>query len=163
MRARTLGLLFALAVGGVVVGDVTPGETRAVQAREGAWVRAEAKSLATKVKRLPLGTRVTVQEVNGAWAHVSSDDGTTGWLRTSELVEPGALTGHAAAQAAGGSADVSLAGRQFDEATEGEMRATEADLNAAYPLVDEMEKKSIKPGSPELDQFIAEGRLGHGK
>jgi hypothetical protein len=115
------------------------------------------------VKRLPVGTRVTVQDVTGLWAHVAADDGTTGWMRTSELVEPGALTGHAAASTSGGSSDVSLAGRQFDETTESEMRATEADLNAAYPLVDELERRSIKPGSPELDQFIAEGRLGRGK
>ena len=75
-------------------------------------------------------------------------------------MQRGALTGRGAAAGGGTSADVSLAGRQFDETTEGELKATEADLARAYPLVDALEGKRVKPGSDELDAFIAEGRLG---
>jgi hypothetical protein len=161
MRARPFAFLLALAVASVATGDVSTGEQRSVQSREGSVLRVEPKPLAKRVTVLPYGSRVSVTSTRERWAQVSADGGQSGWVRQSDIVEPGALTGAASATALG-SSEVSLAGRQFDETTEGELRASEADLNAAYALVNELEKKTVKPGSPELDQFIAEGRLGQG-
>jgi hypothetical protein len=166
-RTRTLAILLTLALCGVVRdvarGDVSAGEHRTIQAREGAVVRSDAKALASRVARLPFNSRVDVLEVRGAWARVGGDGGATGWVRVSDLVEPGALTSTAAVGTGTSAADVSLAGRQFDGTTEQELRATEADLARAFPLVDAIEHQTVKPDSKELEQFIAEGRLGLGK
>ena len=66
------------------------------------------------------------------------------------------------AQGAGrvSSADVSAAGRQFDDETEGTYRASSAELAAAYGVVDEIERKTPKPGALETYAFIAQGGLG---
>ena len=159
MRMRTLGLLLALASAGVVYAEVKAGEGRAVQAKVGAPLREAPKPLAKAVSTLPFGTRVIVQEVQDAWARVSTPEGATGWVRTSDLVEAGALTSRAARTGAVASADVSAAGRSFDEPTEQGYRATQADLDAAYRLVDAMEQQSLKLDSPALEAFIRDGDL----
>lgn len=163
MRIRAVALLSVLALGGlacVVYAEVTAGDARAVQQRDGAVLRAEPRAFATASARLPFGTRVTVQEVIGLWARVTATSGETGWLRTSDIVQAGALTSAQARTGSVASADVSLAGRQFDDPTEQAYKATRADLEAAYRLVDQIEARTAKAGSPELVAFIRDGRLG---
>jgi hypothetical protein len=160
MRVAILGFLLAVAAGGVVWAAVKPGETRAIQPRDGVSLRSSPKPLGPRVETLAFGARVTVQEVQGDWARVAAPSGAVGWVRTSDLVEAGALTSASARTGAVASADVSLAGRQFDEATEQGYRATKADLDAAYRLVDEIERHTLRPDSPVVEAFIREGRLG---
>ena len=159
MRMRTLGLVLALGAAGVVYAEVKVGEGRAVQVKVGAPLRAEPKALGKVVATLPFGSRVIVQELQEPWARVTTTDGASGWVRSSDLVEAGALTSKAARVGAVATADVSAAGRQFDDATETGYRATQADLDAAYRLVDDIEAKSFAPGSPVIQAFITDGRL----
>lgn len=161
MRRRTgVALVLALLLGGVVLAEMQPGEERRVQSRDGAALRETPSPVGKRLSVLAPGTAVVVESTQGLFARVRTEAGVVGWVRASDLVQRGALTGRGAAAGGGTSADVSLAGRQFDETTEGELKATEADLARAYPLVDALEGKRVKPGSDELDAFIAEGRLG---
>jgi hypothetical protein len=111
---------------------------------------------------LPYGTRVQVQEALGYHARVSLEDGTLGWVRAAEVVPPRALSGAGSIAAAGTAsfttAEISAAGRQFDQKTERTYREIDRDLSAAYPLVDEVEQ--TKPDPEAVDHFITEGVLG---
>lgn len=165
MKLRVLALSCVLGFGAVAAADLLPGETRAVQVRGGVPAWKEPRVLSGKAGLIPFATRVTVDEVKAPWVRVTADNGVSGWVRTTDVVEPGSLTGTAAREAAGrvggaATADVSLAGRQFDETLEGELKTTDADLQRAYPLVDALEGKSFKPGDPEVEKFLRDGRLG---
>jgi hypothetical protein len=164
MRLRSWAFVLLIGACGVASAEVRVGDVREAQSRAGTPVRAEPKALASVVATLPYRTRVTVQEVRGYFAKVATDSGTTGWVRTSDIVMPGALTGPGgqttAAGAARTSSDVSAAGRQFDEETERQYRVNRAELEAAYAQLDAVEKRSHAPGDPEVLLFVSEGRLG---
>ena len=159
MRMRWIGGVFVLALSGLVVADVNVGDVRSAQPRDGAVLRKVARPLAEVVTRLAYGTRVTVVEVSGAFAFVRTDEGTEGWLKASDIVAPSALTGGGAAGPAS-QADVSAAGRQFDESTQTEFQASSAEIAAAYAQVEAIERATLKPGDPAVIAFVAEGRLG---
>jgi hypothetical protein len=158
MVLAVVALGAAAVVSGVASSEGQPGEVRTVQVREGVYLRTEPRALAPKVVKLAFGTTVTIEETRDTYARVTTASG-TGWLRSSDIVQPGALTGTATARTGGVASEVSLAGRQFDETTEGALKASEADLRAAYPLVDALERKSYKRGDPAVEAFAAEGRL----
>src|SRR5262249_1674983 len=104
MRRRALvlaGILGALTLGGLVVADVLPGQGRSARAKDGVAMREKANAFAKVVETLPYGKRVTVTSVSGYWAEVRTDEGSTGWVRAADLVEPGALTGKGAFGASG--------------------------------------------------------------
>lgn len=164
MRMRTFGLCLALAAAGVVHAEVRPGDVRSAQPRDGATLRATSKPFGEITGKLPYGTRVTVLALEGAAAQVRTDDGRTGWVRSSEIVQPSVLTGGGATGPVDArSAEVAAAGRQFDANIEGGHRASSAELDAAYGLVDALMAKSFKPGSPEIRAFIVEGGLRGGR
>jgi hypothetical protein len=162
MRLRTLAFLGVLAAAGAVSAEVRVGEVREAQARAGIALREGPSALTKLVKVLPYATRVTVQEVRGTYARVLVVDGSAGWVKANDIVAPGALTAvKPAAQATvASSADISAAGRQFDETIEREYRTTHAQLEEAYRALDALEAKTPKPGDPAIQAFIAEGRLG---
>jgi len=162
MRMRWIVSILALAVTGVVAGEVLVGDVRSAQPRDGAVVRKVARPLAEVVTRLPYGTRVTVVEVDGTFARVRTDDGIDGWVKASEIVAPSVLTGGGAAGPAS-QADVLAAGRQFDESTQGDFAASSADVSAAYARVDALERQSHKPGDAGVAAFIGAGRLGRSR
>ena len=168
------GLALAVAVIGVGWADVAPGDLRSVQAKAGSALRRDPAGLAPIVATLPYGARAQVNQVQGAWARVTTTQG-EGWMRAADLVEPTVLTGGGAfgprpggagaggAGGAGGAAgftatEVSAAGRQFDEATEGGYRAANPNLQAAFAQVDVVERK--KPTPAEVEAFVRAGRLG---
>ena len=171
MRARWIALFLVAAVGGLAVADVSPGEVRSVQARSGTVLREAGKPLAKSVASLPYGTRVRVLAVAAGYAQVRTDEGQEGWVRSTSIVAPSALTGGGAQGPPTGdgrqfnvaSSDVSAAGRQFDEGTEGRYRASGPELERGYRLVDELQGKGPRPDSPEVEQFIVEGRLGRSR
>ena len=170
MRARWAAWVFVLAIGGLAAADVSPGEVRSVQSREGVVLREAAKALSKKVADLPYGTRVRVTEVSLPYAKVRTDDGTEGWVRASEIVAPSALTGGGSAGPVAAttgigsgvveSADVSAAGRQFDEDIERQYRASDAALEAAYRQLDALQAKGPKPDSAAVEAFVIAGKLG---
>ncbi len=159
MRMRWFGGILVLVAAGLVLADVNVGDVRSAQPRDGAVLRETAKVLGKVLTRLPYGTRVTVVEVSGMFARVRTDDGVAGWVKASEVVQPAVLTGGGAAGPAS-EADVSAAGRQFDESTQAEFRASSAALEAAYAQVDAIERATLKPGDAGVLAFIGEGRLG---
>lgn len=164
MRMRSLGLWLALCAVGVVYAEVKAGDVRSAQPKDGATLRATSKLFAEITGKLPYGTRVTVVAVEGAVAQVRTDDGKTGWVRTSEIVQPSTLTGGGATGPLDTrSAEVAAAGRQFDATIEGGHRASSAELGAAYGRLDALMGQSYKPGSPEIQAFIVEGGLGRGR
>ena len=159
MRMRWFAGCLVLVASGFVLADVNVGDVRSAEPRDGVAVRETAKVLAKVVTRLPYGTRVTVVEVAGMFARVRTDDGVEGWVKASEVVEPAALTGGGATGPAA-QADVFAAGRQFDESTQAEFRASSAALEAAYAQVDAVERATLKPGDAGVLAFIGAGRLG---
>lgn len=162
MRMRWIAGAFVLAASGLVLADVNVGDVRSAQPRDGAVLRKAGRPLADVVTRLPYGTRVTVVEVSGTFAHVRTDEGTDGWVKSSDIVQPSVLTGGGAAGPAS-QADLLAAGRQFDESTQGDFAASAADIQAAYAQVDAIEKATLKPGDAGVVAFIGEGRLGRDK
>ena len=134
-------------------------DVRSAEPRDGAVLRKVARPLAEVVTRLAYGTRVTVLELTGAFARVRTDDGTEGWVKTSEIVAPAVLTGGGAAGPSS-QADVTAAGRQFDESTQSDFQASSAEIQAAYAQVDAIEKATLKPGDAGVLTFISDGRLG---
>jgi hypothetical protein len=162
MRLRSVAFLLVLAAAGAVHADVKVGDVREAQARAGVPLREGAGGLTKLLKLLPYRTRVTVQEVKGTYARVLVADGATGWVKTNDLVAPGTLTGGQPAGNAtvASSADISAAGRQFDESIEKQYRVSHAQLEAAYRALDALEAKTPPPGDPAIQAFIEEGRLG---
>ena len=170
MRARWATWVLVAALGGLASADAAPGEVRSVQARQGVVLREAPKALSKKVADLPYGTRVRVSEVSQPYAKVRLDDGTEGWLRVTDIVAPSALTGGGAAGPVANttgigsgvveSADLSAAGRQFDEGLEAQYRASEAQLDAAYRALDALQAKGPKPDSAEVEAFVIAGKLG---
>jgi hypothetical protein len=157
---RTL-LVLAFALGSLVPtarAELTAGATRAAQPREGLVLREEPKPLAKKVRTLPYGTQVKVLETKDLWARVDAPGGAPGWARASEIVEPSSLTGAAAYRGSLTSADVTAAGRQFSEKTEHTYRSMTPQLEAAYPIVDQIEKDQASEA--DVDAWIAAGGLG---
>ncbi len=151
--------------------DVRVGETRAVYGRSGTVLRAEASKLAQPVATLPKGGRVMVQEVKQPWVRVSAavpgKGQVSGWLRTTETVEPQALTRAPRPAVAGtggapglSARDVSAAGRQLDAATERGYRAQRRDLESAYLLVDQMEEETRRLDPSDSIGFIVGVALG---
>jgi hypothetical protein len=159
MRRRWLVGSLLLALCGAVAAGVGVGDVRLVQPREGVTLRAEPRPMSARQAVLAYRTPVVVTAVEGYWARLRAEDGREGWARVSDVVQPGALTGAGAVQGSG-SSDVSLAGRQFDDAVEREFRASDAEMDAAYRRVDEVERAGPRPGDPEVERFAAEGRLG---
>ena len=161
-RVHVIGFVLALAAGGVVWADLQVGDVRSTQSRNGVALREAPKGLAKATRLLPYGTRVSVLAVEGTYARVRTIEGVEGWVRSSDLVEPSALTGGGANGPRGAttfsSSEVSAAGRQFDEETEGSYRRTSANLDAAYRLVDALEGKT--PPFEEIEAFVRDGRLG---
>ena len=95
MRTRWIGGALVLVVSGLALAEVNVGDVRSAEPRDGAVLRKVARPLAEVVTRLAYGTRVTVLELTGAFARVRTDDGTEGWVKTSEIVAPAVLTGGA--------------------------------------------------------------------
>jgi hypothetical protein len=148
--------------------DVKEGDLRSTQARGGTALREKPAAMSKLVRFLPYGSRVRVAEVQGLWAGVVVEGATErGWVRTNDLVEPGALTGTSstASGPVASSADITAAGRQldgkqFDTVTERTWRRMSEDLEPYYARVDEIEK--TKPSDEEVTAFIRAGLLGKG-
>jgi hypothetical protein len=162
MRRLGIALLFVSALASSGAAEIRVGEVREVQARGGVPLREGRSPLSRLVRLVTYGSRATVQEIQGTQVRVMLTDGATGWLKGSDLVVPGTLT-NARTPATGSvasSADISAAGRQFDESIERQYRASRADLDAAYRALDAIEAKTPPPGDPAVRAFIEEGRLG---
>jgi hypothetical protein len=151
--------------------DAKVGDVRAVLPRRATPLRERPSYFAKAVDALPHGTRVRIDEVlaGGGWVRVSAQKSETtpieqGWLKAGETVEPMALTqgGAAGAVAApeGGptQAEISAAGRQFDEGTEQSYRATHAAMSHAYDLLDRIEADD--PAPSDVAEFLRAGGLG---
>lgn len=148
--------------------DAAVGDIRAILAKAGAPVRDRPSALAKATATLAHATRVRIAEMRGPWIRVTplgpaTEAAQTGWLRTNQTVEPFALTqggrgGSVAVRDTPTQTDISAAGRQFDDVTEQAYRATRADLQAQYPVVDAIE--AATPDAEAVRQFILEGRLG---
>ena len=163
-----VSLALAFGVGAVAPGraasDIKTGDVRTAQARAGVPMRELPRPMAKRVAVLPYGTQVKVDEVETLYAHVSAEGLGQGWVRSMDLVEPTALTGPGAygPQGAGkvASADVTAAGRQFDQKTERTFRSMkDGSLDAAYAAVDRLEQQQ-QPSDEEIEAFIREGMLG---
>ena len=147
------------------------GETRVVFAAKGTVVRAEASDTGAPVGTLPKGTPVKVLEVALPWARVegapAGRPALSGWIRAYQAIEPAALAAPPPAPTLDASgarrvhpADVSAAGRQFDDATEKGYRRQRVNLERGYALVDEMERASAQVDSIEAIEFQVEGAVG---
>jgi Zn-dependent protease with chaperone function len=150
--------------------DSKVGDVRAVFATQGTTLRGSPSAVGAPVATLPSGTRVRVDEVQFPWLRVTvvgaPAAAQSGWVRAVETVEADALAPPAAprlAAAPGGGGvterDVSAAGRQLSASTERGYRGTK-NLEAAYRMVDEMERLTREMNPAESIAFIAEGMLG---
>jgi SH3-like domain-containing protein len=161
MRRSALAMLLflGLAVPAARAG-IEAGEERQVQSRSGSALREEPRPLAKRAALLAYGTPVKVLEVRDLWARVDAAEGRAGWIRASELVAPGALTGSHVAVAGSqfSHSELSAAGRQFDQKTEATFRTMDARVAPAYAKVDEIERSA--PTDEEVEAWVRDGFLG---
>jgi hypothetical protein len=152
--------------------DVAVGSARSVFAKNGTRMTEQPKALSKLVKLLPYGTRVRVDEVQGRWIKVTEFEGTAagsvGWIKAAETVEPFALTQGGQFRSTGASSgdgsvsrrEAAAASRQFSPMTEAaHKQVSPAEVQAAYGLLDTV-LEVMKPSIEEIEQFVAEGRLG---
>ena len=171
-----LAVLSVLVAGGAASADpaaIKVGDVRAVQNRHGIDLRAEADPTSDSLAILPYAARLQVEEVKGYWIKVTNLSGTvteatprTGWVKKSQTVDPWALSGAsteiAASKVAGGTVaaqDAAAAGRGFNAEIESSYRASSAELQKAYAILDS-QIVGKEPSPTELVQFTKEGRLG---
>lgn len=166
-RAAAAATLLALAGAGAALAgpaDVAAGALRTPVNKAGAVLRAEPRLSAEVLGNVAHGTRLMVEQVDGAWMRVTTKVGEaskTGWLRKADTVEPFALTGEGRTVGSLGvrsAGAVSAAARGFSDEIEKGMRVSRSDLNAAYALLDVVEQQ--QPSPAEVQLFAKEGRLG---
>ena len=152
--------------------DTRVGETRVIYAKAGTVIRAEGAATAAPVATLPAGTEVLVTEVKFPWVKVTATPKgatapVTGWLKAFEAIETTALAGAPPPAHVGGPTgagvserDAAAAGRQFTADTERGYRASQADLQAAYAQLDEIERETAAVNPYDSINFIMEGDIG---
>jgi len=147
--------ILTLAVAGGLFAQVKKGDT--------AWIASKTAALKTSTwffagtrGTLQMGDRVTVLQVNGTWAEVSSasNSSLSGWTAVSNLSARQIVASTSSASAS----EVALAGKGFNQEVENSYKA-EGDLN--YADVDKTE--AITVSQDDLYNFIVDGHLNTGE
>ena len=130
-------------------------EVFSVQQKEGK-LREKPSFLGKILKSLSYGTKVSVENKQGAWFQVSVS-GSKGWLHKSSLTEKEIVLNAGDKRV---SSDVSddelvLAGKGFSEQVEKSYRQENPAIN--FGLVDKMEAYSVNPD--KLASFVKDGDL----
>ena len=147
-------VIFSLVVIGVTMALTaqSSGTTLYVAAKT-VEVKTSSSFFASSLGTLTLGESVVVQMDEGKWLVIRNSSGLQGWAPADafslrRIISSGANISPA---------EVSMAGKGFNEALERTIRSSgERD----YSLVDAMEKRNVSLG--ELQSFLREGRLAEG-
>ncbi len=125
-----------------------------------AEIRDTPSPLGDIVSSLGYGDRVSVDQQNGAWYHVTKADGTSaGWLHSTALTKKTiVMTAGSGAQTAASSGEMALAGKGFNADIEKEFKAGHRDID--FKCVDRMEAIKIAPAT--LRAFAKDGGLTPG-
>ena len=155
MKKLMVVFILTLAVAGGLFAQVKKGDT--------AWIASKTAALKTSTwffagtrGTLQMGDRVTVLQVNGTWAEVSSasNSSLSGWTAVSNLSARQIVASTSSASAS----EVALAGKGFNQEVENSYKA-EGDLN--YADVDKTE--AITVSQDDLYNFIVDGHLNTGE
>ena len=150
---RLLWMLGGLIVSAVAVLAATA-TVMSVQVRK-ADVRDTPSFLGNTVLSLAYGDKVTVDQQNGPWMHVTVS-GQSGWLHTSALTSKTiVMKAGDAAQTSASSGEMALAGKGFNSDVEAQFKADHRTID--FGPVDRMEKINIPAAT--LLHFAKEGDL----
>jgi len=147
--------ILTLAVAGGLFAQVKKGDT--------AWVASKTVDLKSSTwffagtnGTLQMGDRVTVLQIDGTWAQVSSvsNSSLSGWTSVSNLSARQIVASTSSASAS----EVALAGKGFNQEVENAYKA-DGDLN--YADVDKTEAITVAPA--DIYNFIVEGHLNTGE
>ncbi|MBI4601113.1 MAG: SH3 domain-containing protein [Planctomycetes bacterium] len=149
--------LAAAACAVTLVGAVAwAAEAMKVVEREAA-VRRDKKSYSPKVATVHEGDDVTVLATEEPWIRVDFK-GVTGWLSQSSVTPPSKFVPSTDEAARGTRATMqSAAKRGFNPEVEAKYRESNPDLNAAYKLLDEIEKRTLP--EEKILRFLEQGKL----
>ena len=132
-------------------------EVFSVQQKEGK-LREKPSFLGKILKKLSYGTKVNVENKQGAWFQVSIS-GSKGWMHKSSLTEKEIVLNAGDKRVSSGVSDdeLVLAGKGFSEQVEKSYRQENPQIN--FGLVDKMESYSVS--SDKLASFVKAGGLSN--
>ena len=155
MNRKTILIIAALCAA-AAAGWAATTALMSVQVKK-ADVRDTPSFFGNVVTSLNYGDRVSVDQENGAWYHVTKPDGTpAGWLHASALDKKAIdMKAGNGAQTAASSGEMALAGKGFSADIEKEFKANHKDID--FRWVDRMEAIKIAPAT--LKAFAKDGNL----
>lgn len=132
-------------------------EVLSVRQKEGK-LREKASFLGRITKKVPYGTRVTLESENGSWLNVKVD-GVSGWMHKTSLTEKEIVLKADTEKVDSKVSDdeLVLAGKGFNSQVEKSYKQKNPALN--FALVDKMEQYSVNPDSMAV--FVKDGGLNH--
>jgi hypothetical protein len=131
--------------------------TMSLQIRKGD-LRNSPSFLGKIVGTAAYGDRFTVEETQGAWSRVvSQEDASTGWLHSSALTKKKVKlkAGEADAEIAASSGELALAGKGFNSEVEAQFKQQNAEAN--FAAVDIIE--AIRVTTAEIQKFLQTGSV----
>ena len=151
MKKLMILLALVLLVSGVLFAQVKKGSSAWVSTKTAA-LKSSTWFFAGTTGTLQMGDQVTVLELNGNWAQVSSVSNSSlkGWTSVSNLSSRQIVASGTGASAS----EVALAGKGFNQEVENSYKSS-GQYNFAD--VDKTEANTVSP--EELYQFIVDGRL----
>ena len=140
---------------GTLFAQISKGGTAWVSAKNAA-LKSSTWFFASTTGTLDMGAQVTVLQVDGNWAQVSSATNTSlsGWTAVSNLSAKKIVASGTGASAS----EVALAGKGFNQEVENAYKAS-GDLD--YTDVDKTE--AIKVSQDDLYKFVTDGHLNTGE
>ncbi len=152
----TRRILISLLVVSATVTLAAAVQKMSVQVRSG-QIRTSPSYLASVESSVAYGDRLTVVEMQGAWAHVEDARGHGGWIHESALTKKQVVlqSGAANVEATAGEDEVALAGKGFSQAVEREFKTQHTELD--YTWIDRMEKVNVSP--ERIVAFLKEGAV----
>ncbi len=124
-------------------------------------LRCSPSGLSRVIATVSLGDRLTVLEEKGAWARVSTDRGTIGWIPAASLTRGKVKinSGGPDARLAASNDEMSLATKGFTSQVEADFKNQHQDIDFAW--VDRMVGMNVT--TEEMLAFLQKGGVGPGK
>ena len=155
MKKISIAIVLCAAMTAAVFGQASSGGTMYV-ATKTLDLKSSTGAFASTVGKLEYGTQVTVKQISGKYAQVTSVGRVTitGWTATANLSAKKIVTGATANATA---SEVALSGKGFNQEVENAYKS-EGKLN--YADVDKTEEQQVT--MEELYDFMVEGHLSLG-
>jgi len=151
MKKLLVFSVLILLASGTLFAQIKKGDTVWISSKS-ADLKSSTGFFANTTGSLQMGTKVTVLQVNGNWAQVSStaNASMSGWTALSNLSSRQIVSSGTGASAS----EIALAGKGFNQEVENSYKANGS---LDYTGVDKTE--AIKVSRDELYKFVTDGRL----